>query len=100
MDTSVAHSPHEASRPAPFKGLSVREHMALAIEGQHWKYPGARESHIRETLGWSAIRHAQVVNALIDRVEAIEAYPTLCARLRRLRDVRRGVRSTERLHAR
>lgn len=72
--------------------LTVREHMALSVEAQRWRYLGAKETYLREHLGWSLVRHAQVVNLLIDRHDASAEYPTLTARLRRLRETRQSVR--------
>lgn len=69
------------------------EKTALAIEAQWWRYQGAKEAHIRDALGWSAVRHAQVVNALIDRADVEAAEPMVVRRLRRIRERRRAVRS-------
>lgn len=79
--------------------LSVREHMALAVEARTWVHLGARDAYIRDHLGWSSVEHAQVVADLIETSAANAAYPALCARLRRLRDRRRAVRSASRLTA-
>ncbi len=72
--------------------LTVREHMALDAESRHWRYPGARAAYLRNVLGMSETRHAQVVAGMLDRADAEAAYPVLVRRLRRLRDARRGVR--------
>ena len=45
----------------------------------------------------SATRYYQVLNALIDRPEALEADPLLVRRLRRLRAARQRQRSARRL---
>lgn len=66
--------------------------MALDLEAQHWAYPGAKVSAIRERLGWSEVRHAQVVSALIRQPEVEAELPTLVRRLRRLEDARRSQR--------
>lgn len=68
------------------------ERTALHIAGQRWKYQGAKEAHIRDTLGWTGVRHAQVVAALIERADVEAEEPTLVRRLRRLRDGRAAAR--------
>lgn len=73
--------------------LTVREHMALQAEGMRWRYQGAKEAWVREHLGLTATRHAQLVMTLLERPEAEHAHPTLVRRLRRLREQRRTVRS-------
>jgi hypothetical protein len=45
----------------------------------------------------SATRYYQVLNALLDRPEALEADPMLVKRLRRLRAARQRARSARRL---
>lgn len=70
-------------------GLTERETEILAFERRRWRYPGAKEQAIRDTFNLSATRYYQLLNALIDRPEALAAAPVLVARLRRLRDGRR-----------
>ena len=53
------------------------------------KYAGAKEEAIRELFSMSATRYYQVLNALVDRPEALAADPMLVKRLRRLRPVGR-----------
>ena len=77
--------------------LTDTETQILAFERQWWKYAGAKESAVREQFGMSMTRYYQVLNALIDRPEALAADPLLVRRLRRLRDQRRGQRSVRRL---
>lgn len=72
--------------------LTVRDHMALTIADSHFKYPGARVSAIRDLLSMTETRHAQLVNALIDRPDAMAERPASIRRLRSLRDARRRVR--------
>lgn len=72
--------------------LSVAEHMALQVEDVRWPSTGPKDTVIRETLGISPVRHSQLVDALIDRVDAEETYPALVHRLRRLRDLRAAQR--------
>ncbi|EUA68748.1 hypothetical protein I553_1936 [Mycobacterium xenopi 4042] len=57
----------------------------MAFERQWWKYAGAKEEAIKELFSMSATRYYQVLNALIDRPEALAADPMLVKRLRRLR---------------
>ena len=77
--------------------LSEREREILAFERQWWKYAGAKETAIRDLFGMSATRYYQVLNALIDRPDALVADPMLVKRLRRLRATRQRTRSARRL---
>jgi hypothetical protein len=77
--------------------LSARDREILAFERQWWKYAGAKEQAIRELFDMSATRYYQVLNALIDTHEALEADPMLVKRLRRLRASRQRARSARRL---
>ena len=77
--------------------LSARDREILAFERQWWKYAGAKEQAIRELFDMSATRYYQVLNALIDTPEALEADPMLVKRLRRLRASRQRARSARRL---
>ena len=67
------------------------------VERQWWKYAGAKEQAVREQFDMSATRYYQVLNALIDRPEALEVDPLLVRRLRRLRAARQRQRSARRL---
>ena len=78
-------------------GLSERDLAVLAFERQWWKYAGAKESAIKDLFDMSATRYYQVLNALIDRPEALVADPMLVKRLRRLRTTRQRTRSARRL---
>jgi hypothetical protein len=78
-------------------GLSRRDREILAFERQWWKYAGAKEQAIRELFDMSATRYYQVLNALLDRPEALAADPMLVKRLRRLRTARQRARSARRL---
>jgi hypothetical protein len=77
--------------------LSERDREILAFERQWWKYAGAKEQAIRELFDMSATRYYQVLNALLDRPEALTADPMLVKRLRRLRTARQRARSARRL---
>ncbi len=77
--------------------LSERDRAILAFERQWWKYAGAKEQGVRDNFGMSATRYYQVLNALLDRPEALRADPMLVKRLRRLRAGRQRARSARRL---
>ena len=77
--------------------LSARDREILAFERQWWTYAGAKEQAVRELFDMSATRYYQVLNALIDTPEALEADPMLVKRLRRLRASRQRARSARRL---
>ena len=64
--------------------LSDRDREILEFERQWWKYAGAKETAVREKFDMSSTRYYQVLNALIDKPEALEADPLLVRRLRRL----------------
>jgi len=75
------------------RDLTELELEILAFERQWWKYAGAKESAVREKFDMSSTRYYQVLNALIDRPEALEVDPLLVGRLQRLRTARRRQRS-------
>lgn len=77
--------------------LSRRDREILTFERQWWRYAGAKEQAIRELFGLSATRYYQVLNAIIDRPEALVHDPMLVKRLRRLRATRQRARSARRL---
>jgi hypothetical protein len=77
--------------------LTERDQDILAFERQWWKFAGMKEQAIREQFEMSATRYYQVLNALIDRPEAIVFDPMLVKRLRRLRSARQRARSARRL---
>jgi len=93
MEAARAIGPeeHEAA------GLTPREQEILAFERQWWKYAGAKEQAVRELFGMSSTRYYQVLNALIDRPEALVHDPMLVKRLRRMRQSRQRARSARRL---
>ena len=78
-------------------GLGARDREILDFERQWWKYAGAKETAIRESFDMSATRYYQVLNALIDRPEALVEDPLLVRRLRRMRAERQRARSARRL---
>lgn len=89
---SVSDSPAGGGEP-----LSERDRQILTFERQWWKYAGAKEQAIRDQFGMSATRYYQVLNALIDREEALAFDPLLVKRLRRLRASRQRARAARRL---
>ena len=92
MDAVRAVDPAQAGEQ-----LSERDRAILEFERQWWKYAGAKETAIRESFDMSATRYYQVLNALIDRPEALVADPLLVRRLRRMRAERQRARSARRL---
>jgi hypothetical protein len=85
------------SEPEGSSELSARDAAMLDFERQWWKYAGAKEQAVREKFDMSATRYYQVLNALIDRPEALAHDPLLVRRLRRLRATRQRQRSARRL---
>jgi hypothetical protein len=77
--------------------LAARDREILAFERQWWKFAGAKEQAIRDKFQMSATRYYQVLNALIDKPEALAQDPLLVKRLRRLRATRQRNRSAKRL---
>ena len=94
MDSANANSFHDESTPAE---LSERDQAVLEFERHWWKYAGAKEQAIRDQFDMSSTRYYQVLNALIDRPEALAHDPLLVRRLRRLRASRQRARSARRL---
>jgi hypothetical protein len=76
-------------------GLTDRDRAVLAFERQWWRHAGAKEQAIRDRFGISATRYYQVLNALLDRPEALEYEPQTVNRLRRLRAARQRARRKE-----
>ncbi|MEU4288105.1 DUF3263 domain-containing protein [Kribbella sp. NPDC026596] len=98
MDSANASSPGPAeAAPPAVAGLTERDGAILAFERHWWKYAGAKEQAIRDQFQMSATRYYQVLNALIDRPEALAHDPLLVKRLRRLRAARQRARSARRL---
>ncbi|GAB2637870.1 DUF3263 domain-containing protein [Prescottella soli] len=91
------HSDGTSAHEVGQDGLTRREHDILSFERQWWKYAGAKEEAIKELFAMSATRYYQVLNALVDRPEALAADPMLVKRLRRLRASRQKARAARRL---
>jgi hypothetical protein len=77
--------------------LSDREREILAFERRWWRYAGVKEQAIRELFGMSSTRYYQLLNALIDKPEALAEDAMLIKRLRRLRSTRQRARNAKRL---
>jgi hypothetical protein len=94
----VFASPHpQHTGTTPEGTLSERDAEILAFERQWWKFAGAKEQAVRDKFQMSATRYYQVLNALIDKPEALAQDPLLVKRLRRLRAARQRFRSAKRL---
>jgi hypothetical protein len=97
-DPMVFASPHsEPVGTTPEGKLGERDAEILAFERQWWKFAGAKEQAVRDKFQMSATRYYQVLNALIDKPEALAQDPLLVKRLRRLRAARQRFRSAKRL---
>ena len=97
MDGAMARAEHSVDDAELPEGLTRHEYDILAFERQWWKYAGAKEEAIKDLFSMSATRYYQVLNALVDRSEALAADPMLVKRLRRLRASRQKARAARRL---
>lgn len=99
IDPSAVVSPPRADGSGEVRSarapLSRREHDMLTFEQQWWRRPGAKEAAIRERFGMTPTRYYQVLNALVDRPDALAVAPLLVGRLRRVRTARRRSQSTD-----
>src|SRR4051812_27430869 len=94
---AMPSAPSPEHGASPHGQLSARDVEILAFERQWWKFAGAKEQAIRDSFAMSATRYYQVLNALIDKPEALAQDPLLVKRLRRLRATRQRNRSAKRL---
>src|ERR1700739_3931767 len=92
MDSAMARANRSGDDSEIADGLTRREHDILAFERQWWKYAGVKEDSIKELFSMSATRYYQVLNARVDRPEALAADPMLVKRLRRVRARRQKAR--------
>ncbi|EXF26041.1 hypothetical protein BG28_00185 [Nesterenkonia sp. AN1] len=76
--------------------ITEQEKKMLDLERQWWKYAGAKDEAITETLQMSAVAYYQALNRLIDTEAALVHDPMLVKRLRRQRDARHRARATRR----
>jgi|SRR5690625_880621 len=97
MDGAMAQPHRSGDDSDPGDGLTRREHDILAFERQWWKYAGSKEDAIKELFGLSATRYYQVLNALVERPDALAADPMLVKRLRRMRASRLKAKAARRL---
>ena len=93
---STDHATAQPHRHESEGGLSARDLEILAFERQWWKYAGSKEQAIKG-LRRGSTRYYQVLNALLDTPEALEADPMLIKRLRRMRASRQRARTSRRL---
>ncbi|GAA1740127.1 DUF3263 domain-containing protein [Aeromicrobium alkaliterrae] len=94
----MSAAPRSQETPGtPAGALSDREREILDLERTWWQYAGAKEQAIREKFDMSATRYYQVLNALLDREDALAFDPLLVKRLRRLRADRARSRTARRL---
>lgn len=75
--------------------LSERDLAVLEMERRTFRRRGAKEQAVRDELDLSSTRYHQVLNALLDDPEALEADPVLVGRLRRLRSERTAGRDLD-----
>jgi hypothetical protein len=73
--------------------LSELDMRILAFERRGWRSPTLKEQAISDVLSLTATRYYQLLNALIDRPEALEFDPVLVKRLQAQRARRQRVRS-------
>ncbi|EFL00750.1 MULTISPECIES: DUF3263 domain-containing protein [unclassified Streptomyces] len=85
------HGRESAAAPEPAP-LSARDRDVLALEGESFTGPGAKERAVRERLGMSPTRYYQLLNALLDDPAAEAHAPVTVHRLRRVREARRAER--------
>ena len=99
MDSTASDAlvPSERSGANPPVELSDRERLVLSFEREWWRYGGAKETSIRAEFGLSATEYYQVLNALLDREDALVQDPMLVKRLRRMRDSRQRRRTSRQL---
>jgi hypothetical protein len=77
-----------ASTGQSHPALDERDADILVFERQWWKHAGTKEQAIRDSFGISATRYYQLLNAIIDRPEALAYDPMTVKRLRRMRTAR------------
>lgn len=86
--------------PAPGAGLTEREADLLDFESSWWSAGENKEAAVLERFHLSSPRYYQLLNALIDRPEALAHAPMLVKRLRRQRQRRQESRSARHLGVR
>ena len=73
--------------------LTGQDRAVLAFAHDH-QLQSCPDSQVQGRLGMSRTRYLQVLTTLLDRPEAVDAYPELVAGLRTLRDRRRTIRQS------
>lgn len=92
--SSALQSEDLAADQATVAKLTDLELRILDFERQWWRYAGAKESAVKELFDMNPPAYYQLLNNLIDREDALLAYPMLVKRLRRLREARTTARSS------
>lgn len=69
--------------------LTDTEREMLAFERKWYLYSGVKEADVRAKFGVSITRYYQLLNALINRPEALSFDSLTVRRLQRIRDARR-----------
>lgn len=72
--------------------LTVREHQALTVAGTRYGTGGGKATAARELVGYTETTFWAVVDALLDRPDALAERPEVVGRLRRLREARAAAR--------
>lgn len=94
---AASHFQNQVQQDQVQPGLTDRDKQILEFEKQWWRYPGAKESAIKEIFDLTPARYYQLLNGLLDRPAAMEFDPMLVKRLRRMRESRQKARSARRL---
>jgi hypothetical protein len=79
--------------------LDVRSREILDFERSWWRSAGAKEQAIRDRFDLSTTRYYELLNALLDDVDALAYDPMLVRRLRRMRAARQRERAARRATA-
>ena len=94
---SDGHTPSDVAaehdQPVHVEGLTALDVRILAFERGTWPQAGAKEQAIRAEFALATARYYQLLNAALDRPEALAFDPMLVRRLQRLRDSRTQARS-------
>ncbi|WP_306436901.1 DUF3263 domain-containing protein [Rhodococcus sp. 05-2255-3B1] len=72
--------------------MTPQQAEILQFERRWYSAAGNKEADIREQLGLSAVRYYQLLNAILDRPDALAAEPVLVKRLLRIRSSRQAAR--------
>ncbi len=93
LNSAAINSPEFEAAKSTATTLTDLELRILEFERQWWRYAGAKESALKELFDMNPPSYYQLLNHLIDRDDALQAYPMLVKRLRRLREARTTARS-------